>query len=282
MSTVTYGPPVRIAGPFPVTRPYRLLDVANVIPDVDPHWQIGGEVYPYPIGPPELMEACASGTFRDKTVSEAVPLPRFGSFAVYLAERCTSRGLGSDEAFKDRALAGFNAMVSFGIEEQFSQGTALPDNPFLADGNGDILNGGAAALPIEALGRLEEAIGATAEGGVIHATPAIATVWAANHLLYISGTRLLTHLGTPVVVGTGYEGAQPVGQAAPDTEQMWAFATGPVDVRRSGAFIVPDTLAEATDRFGDLPNTVTYYVEEMFLVDWDTVLQAAQLVDLYA
>ncbi len=65
--------------------------------------------------------------------------------------------------------------------------------------------------------------------------------------------------------------------------EEWAYATGPVDIRRSEIFTTPDTLAQALDRSlgasNSRPNTITYRAERYFAVDWDSALQAAVRID---
>ena len=62
------------------------------------------------------------------------------------------------------------------------------------------------------------------------------------------GQHLVTHNGTPVVIGTGYTGDGPVGAgvdaAATDTTE-WMFATGYVDVDLGAIKVVNDNLAQA-------------------------------------
>jgi hypothetical protein len=277
----TLGPPVSLDGPIPVIRPYRLIDIATVIDDPDPHWRAGAQIWPYPPDLPGLWVACPDGTSQgDKAAGDGWDIPVFNAFQVYLPITCSSLSVGDDwEEYVRRATLAFNARESHGVEQAFSQGlAALATQPYLADANADVLATGAATNPTRALNYLERAIGETGQGGVIHATPDVVSAWeSTGFTLDKSGTKLLTRAnGTPVVSGTGYICAQPVGHTAPGAHTAWAFATGPVQLRRGDLDIVPGSVAQALDRAN---NVVTYRAERDELVDWDQQLQAAILVD---
>jgi hypothetical protein len=284
------GPAFWVDGPKPVAPLYRLLDVANIIEETDPHWMNGATVWGYPSDVPVAWDPCSTGTGRVKADGGTIPLPDFGAFVVYLAETCTARsvfgaqapGETNDEylartqqAFVDRAVAVFAASESYAIEKEFSQGDALPGNPYLADANAQVLASGAAVSPRIGLSYLLNAIAPTARQGIIHATPGTVSAWGQFRAYHEAGV-LYTTEGTPIAEGQGYIGAQPAGESAPTATHEWAFATGPVDVHRSQAVIYPATVAEALDRSN---NTLSYRVERTYLVDWDTVLQAAVLID---
>ncbi len=214
-----------------------------------------------------------------KVTGGVSPLPIFGGFQVYVAETCGARGIGEDQqAFIDRALAVFAAVESHGVELELSQGVALDGQPYLADSDAQVLASGAAVKPSLAFALLEQAIGVTARGGMIHATPGTVAIAEAQGWYFdVRGQKLYSRgNGTPIVNGTGYIGARPAGEAAPTETKWWAFATGPVDIRRGPVEILPGTVREALNRE---TNEITYRVERNYVVDWDTVLQAAVLVD---
>ncbi len=91
------------------------------------------------------------------------------------------------------------------------------------------------------------------------------------------GPLKTTANGTLVAVDGGYIGANPSLHAPAAAGQSWAFATGPVQIRRSGdILIVADDIAQSMDRSS---NEVTFRAERDYLVIWDTELQAARLID---
>lgn len=277
MSQVTLGPPRVIDGPVPVPPRYSLLSVARIVDDPDLHWLAGVSVYPYPsFEDGGVHNPCAAGTEREKIEGGTVPLPEFGAFTVYVAETCTARGIGDNEAFMNRAVTALQGLEASLVEHEFATGEKMPENHYLADANVDVLTGSPLA-PLEALAQLENAIAATGKMGVIGTDPGTAVAWASGCMIEREGATLRSiATGTPIVVGYGYLGTAPDGESEPADTEGWAWATGPIEIRRTGIEVVPGTLSEALDR---QINVVTYRAERHYLVDWDTELQTAVLVD---
>jgi hypothetical protein len=278
MSSATIGPPRVLDGPIPVPARYNLLTVATIYDDLDYHYLAGGQIYPYPkLDDGDTHNPCATGTNREKIDGGVTYLPEWGAYTAYVAETCTARGIGDDEAFRDRAVIGLTGLEAALVEREFATGVAMPANPYLADISQPNYASLGTLKTVEALARLENAIAATGKMGVIHADPATATAWASACTVEREGAYLRAiATGTPIVVGYGYVGAKPDGQAAPPATAGWAWATGPIQIRRTGVEIVPGSLSAALDRQN---NVVTYRAERHYLVDWDTELQAAVLVD---
>lgn len=279
MTAVTLGPTFVVDGPLPRAPRFGLLDVAQIAPPgADPHWMNGVTVESYTSDLPSVWAPCQEGSTADiKADGGGIDLPVFGPFTVYLPVTCNTVSSRPDERFRSRAMAAFTAKEGWGVEKEFAQGNSAPSNPHLADGNVTILNA-AAVSALEALSKLENAIAATAEGGVIHATPALVTVWASTYNVLRNGNTVETAIGTPVVVGTGYVGTKPVGGTAPAGTKEWAFATGPVQIRRSEAYIPGDEL----QNINTATNEKTSRVERDYVVDWDTSLQVAAYADRVA
>lgn len=289
MTQVTFGPPVRVDGPLPQAPPYSLTATALPVDELDEHFLSGAQVYGYPPGDGNAWDPCSSGTNRAKDEGGAPPLPLFGAFTAYLAETCTSRSkFATTAAFAERAVAAFAARESAIAEFEFLAGHALPLNPHLADSHVTLLNAGAATNPLEALALLEEAIGATRQRGMIHATPGTLTAWNfSGPSISDKGGTLRTSAGTPVAVGDGYIDAHPASKGAPGAHQQWAWATGPVQIRRSTTVtLIPDAdqIIWALSRSD---NVITYRAERDYLITWESPsagvwdggLQAAVLVD---
>lgn len=118
----------------------------------------------------------------------------------------------------------------------------------------EVLNGAHDAS--EALYLLEGAISNSPVGanGVIHMTRDVASLLG-SRLVYSkdsdNGTvkRVMTRLGTPVVVGSGYTGNGPVGDAAAAASltNKWMYATGPVDVHLGKSEVVNESLAQGAN-----------------------------------
>lgn len=275
MST-TFGPPVVLAGPLPAPYPHGLFSAATIVPEPGERWANGANVRGYPNGEPFVFDPCFAGTFRVKEIPDQPDSPFFGGFTVYLADRCAARGIGTDSALDDRVRLAFQAVEQWAVEQELVSGGVMAANPYLADGNATQLLSGAATAPAEALAQLEAAIGDSRRAGIIHAGRATASAWSSLGGLRVQGDKLLTGLSTPIAAGGGYQNTVPDGEGALTDDQEWAWATGPVEIRRGVLDVLPGSLAEALDRE---TNELTYYAERNYLVTWDTQLQAAVLVD---
>lgn len=285
MTQATFGAPVLIDGPIPQPPPYNLLTVATLLPpSVDEdggaaeRWAQGGTIRPYSPDVPSGFDPCSEGTFRSKGSGTTKATTTFGAFTAYLAETCTAFNIITPESYSARALASFAGVEAYAVEQQLMKGTYINTNPYLCDINAVFPVGFAALSSQAGLEGLENAIGATARRGVIHADPATITAWARDFLVYEKSGRLVTVNGTNVVSGDGYIGAVPLAHNAPvGTRQSWAFATGqPVYQRSDNLILLPETIREALDRSD---NSVTYRAERDYLVAWDGMLQAAVLID---
>lgn len=276
MSSTGVGPALAVNGPLPVAPEYGLLSVANVQRGAGP-WLNGVNVWAYPGGDSEnpsgvaFWEPCTSGTFRTKDEGGDQVSARFDSIVAYVSVTCSTL-VGDPEAFAARARAALNARESFAAETILAKGQADSANKFLGDDDLVVLGTGAQD-PSEGLSYLENAIGATGIGGVIHATPGIAAQWGFNK--QETNSVVFTSQGTPVAIGGGYIDTDPVGETAadPSAGQEWAFATGPVEVR------VAEMRLDAIESIDRTINEITYRAEVALLVFWDTLLQAGVLID---
>lgn len=289
------GPTWRIDGPAPQAPPHSLLQSARVVDDVGEEgierFPNGVTVYPYPVGPAGAWDPCSTGSNREKIPGAAVPIPEFDAFVVYLADECSgfsvSRpGMTVDQAQKAyvaRVQAALEAIESAAVEAELMAGAIMggsPDQPFLANGDGAFPWGDNPTTVVNAVAVLENEIAQTGRLGMLHCTPGFATTMKSHGLLELDPNGpLRTVNGNVVVPGFGYaqvDSTPDGGHPSPSALQEWVYATGPVELRRSRISIVPATLAEALDRE---TNTVEYFAERAWAVDWDTVLQAAVLAD---
>jgi hypothetical protein len=291
----------RIDGPPPITPVYGLLQAAQapaagvrIVPDVDERgierWMNGVSVYPYPPDQGDIYDPCASGSpAPTKGFGETLAQPEFGAMTAYIAETCTVFSVPDQEAYKARATAVLMAVESSIIAREFKNGLQMPGNPHLADGNGIFPNGDAVTDFPNAIAYLEAAIAATGRAGLIHCSPELLSSSAArfgwNYWNDPKGQVIRMISGTVIIPDAGYSGGgAPTGHAEPDIGQEWIYATGPIDIRRTEPFVMPPLVAQAVDRgtggaTNGLPNSITYRAERYYMVDWDTELQAAVLVD---
>lgn len=281
MSTMTFGPPIVLDdGHRPVAPPHSLLKTPGVLKDIpDEHWLSGATVYPYPDELPQTFDPCSTGTFREKAEGSGVTSESFAAFVVYLPITCSSISIGDPEEFMNRAEIAMDAVESFAVEQQLSQGVAIATNPFFAMAGVALPAGAGAVSPATALAWLEEAIGATGKQGMIHTTPGPISHWFGNRRESLSAVleenlALVTANGNRVVSGGGYAGATPSGGGAAAGGQSWAYATGPVEVRHS-AVQIPD-ISEVLDRS---INEVTFRAERYVLATWTADPHAAVLID---
>jgi hypothetical protein len=314
-STVGYGPLERVDGPPPIPPLYGLLPAAaapaagvRIVTDVSgtpldgavaralegldlPHpgeerWINGVEVYPYPPDLGDVHDPCAPGSIATtKGFGSALPRPQFGAMTVWLAETCTASKIWSQDDFKARALLALTAVESAAVARELLTGTRIPVNPHLADGNGEFPNGDAPTSVVNGLALLEDEIAETGRLGLIHCSPGLATLMRERFTVDNKTGVLRTINGNVIIPDAGYAnaGVGPKGHAAGAANQEWMYATGPIDVRRSEMFTLPDTVEEAFDRglgaTSGRTNSITYRAERYYLADWDTVLQAAVLID---
>jgi len=272
MVQVTVGPPWAADGPIPQAPPHSLLSIPGaVLPSTDDeHWLVGVEVWPYPPDLPDTFDPCAVGTLRTKSEGEGWNIPIFGSFTAYLPITCSSVSAAAP-GFADRARLAFQAREQYAVSYELSHGHAQPLNPFLSDGNVRILAGGAAVTPDVGLAYLEDAIGATGQAGLIHATNGVASSWNGAAGGYgvedVGGVLFTTANHTPVAVSGGYVGATPRFGSSAAAGQAWVYATSMVQVRRQpDVQIIAPTIAEATDRAN---NIVTFRAERGYVVTFD-------------
>lgn len=124
----------------------------------------------------------------------------------------------------------------------------------------DVTVGAGGDVPRVALARLEGALASGPAGlrGVIHMSRRMASIcfdflervdFSArldSEDVNTKGQILVTKLGTPVIVGSGYTGVGPIGNAnrAVSNTTEWMFATGYVDVHLGETKVVNESLAQ--------------------------------------
>lgn len=274
MSSLACETHIVVDGPLPVERVHTLLTVPNVlVAGLEDHWENGVITWGYPEDTPSLWEGGLQGTFRTKLEGGTFPSGTFTSFVLYVPVSCTASGMTPDE-FAERAGRVLRITQAFGVEQALAQGVVGLSNPYLGDANLVPLGGGAVSARI-AVSHLEDAIAQTGRGGIIHLTPAVLDALQPVRISDDPTAPLYTGAGTPISVGAGYIGTDPVSQASPGTTSDWVFATGPVEVRIDEEVDLPE-IGDALDR---VMNDVTYRAEKIAVVSWDVALQVGVLAD---
>lgn len=160
----------------------------------------------------------------------------------------------TSKAIERELWEGYAAQEAGNNNSYFTQGGDSPAVDVTVTAGGD--------APRVALARLEGALAQCPSGqhGTIHMTRRMGSLLADEidrldymtrldaDAAYTKGQSLITHIGTPVVIGTGYTGNGPVGagaNAAATNTTEWMFATGYVDVDLGAIKVVNDNLSQA-------------------------------------
>jgi hypothetical protein len=271
--------PMRVVGPAPKPPAYGLTTTPGTIVDqADPHWMAGVLVDSYPADLPRQHNPCSDGTSRVKATGEDPPSPEFSSFTVYLPVTCSGLGVGNEagaQLLRNRALEAFRARETFGVERELAFGSVDIDRPHLTQIEvADQLNSGGAVGPREGISLLENAIGETAQEGVIHVDPATFDAGQAWGLFVANAGVMRTVRGNLVIIGNGYIGARPDAGPALGADHGWAFATGPVAVSRD-----EPQVQRTAEVFNHETNEITFRVERNYVAYWDTALLKGVLID---
>lgn len=244
----------------PQQRPPRgatLERSANPITEPDERWVAGLQYLPESCGTADNVQAagyCGSGFagFPDDGDDWALgELVQYVPPFVAVASECSAIGGETELALvQARAARLLEACQTKGIAKELWRGdiakAATPDLPnnYLANSASytDLGSGSDFSL-LDAMAALEEGLAHCSCGGIgmIHATPQAATYWA--HLRLIDRQpdgRLLTALGTLVVVDPGYDGSAANGSVDESGASSWAYATSMVDLRLGAVDVLAD------------------------------------------
>ena len=206
-------------------------------------------------------------TVNDEAVSDGVLSTNTGSsyldyvpFFIDVEDFSSTFGLLGEDRFK-RVIDELKAVTQKAVEYEFWEGKAAQGGTS-ANGNMYLTKSGLATIPVagalkpeNALMILEQAISNSPVGetGVIHMTRDVASILG-SRLVYLKAkddkpALLMTRLGTPVVIGSGYTGKGPTGDAnaAASATNKWIYATGCIDVHLGKIEVVNDTLAQGAD-----------------------------------
>jgi hypothetical protein len=267
LPVTTSGALLPLDAPLPQPRRYTLLDAAQIVNSADERWLAGAWINGYPSGRPRTHDPCSTGTYRLKSADAGAARPMVGSFTVVQGGSCTAKSVGPDATwYKDRLSLAFQAVEATAVERMLATGDGHGGNlgAYIGDANMDAPVGNTPQTRREGLAILETEI-AKVGNGIIHATPATATLWRGDYLIDVVGGQLRTGIGTLVVVGAGYIGARPDAYGGLGATQDWAFATGFIQVRRDEITILPGQYSEALDR---VSNELTFYAERDYLLSW--------------
>lgn len=204
-------------------------------------------------------------------------------FVVWAGDRCSTFGF-SEQDFTGRVERQLLACESYQIAQELWKGTQAKasgwPNRYLASEASDVLTSAAEDV-LDALACLEQGLAQCACGqqGMIHATRQVVTHWMANTLVRREGNLLLTAMDTIVVADAGYDGSSPLGAAAANGS-IWAYATGPVVVRRGPIEYIPVGGDWRTATATSTTNVVELRAERMASATWDGCCHLAVEINL--
>jgi hypothetical protein len=154
---------------------------------------------------------------------------------------------------KKQLDAGTQKAVERELWDGLAAKAASNSNVYLSGAQASVVHSGAHD-PYMALFHLEQAISSSplGEQGVIHMTRDVASVLDTR---LVSGMNednkvfIQTRLGTPVIVGSGFTGNGPTGDAnaAASISNKWMYATGPIDVHLGKIEVVNENLGQGID-----------------------------------
>lgn len=282
--------------------PYGLTVTARQITETDPHWEDGYRFEP-------RFGGAATSIRRDcDDFGTDLPAPREDPIDGEIETRPVMLTIGDyrrsvgmvDEAFARNVETAAEQQTSKVLEAEFWTGAAADNiagggsvgdspNQRLATSTVIVPTAGALAPKI-ALAELEMSLAAAPGGGrgVIHMTRALATVLA--DWLTKDSNRLVTKAsGSYVIVGDGYPGTAPAGQAAVNAGEQWLLATGEVVFRLGDVHVYPDTATGARrlaneiegGAFNQRTNSLLYRAARHMAANYDPIVGVrGVLVDL--
>lgn len=239
--------------------PCGLLSVARTkVWDADDEKWLRGYNYEVISTPSVTIENNNNAVVTDGVVSagDSVGFYPGEGFVITVEKTSSGMGLVGTDLLED-ARAELISASQKALEYELWEGVAIRagsgEGVYLRKQSGaDIVTSGGASAAI-ALRSLEQAIANSPIGsrGIIHVTRDVASELG-NKLLYkgkgdsATEDRAITRLGTRVVIGSGYTGNGPVGDAgaAASATNKWMYATSAVDVNL-GSYDVVSTPSTA-------------------------------------
>lgn len=259
---VTPFQPQAIDGPPAQPPVYGLLIAADVVNDGE-QWHAGVKWRPEQIGGGGTVGLeCDGGTDDLGQATNPVNITA-EPFVVWAEDHCAvltgSKALLEYEA---RARRQLNAIQSYEIAHEFQLGAQRDADSLhnVALKDATVIHPGAVS-EVVAVSELEAALAQTFKGrrGMIHVAPQVFTILHSTFLLERAGQKWITAQGTVVVSDAGY------------TEEvngfLWAYATGPVQVRLGEVDIPAPTLSRGA--IDTSVNDVRVYAQREALVQVD-------------
>jgi hypothetical protein len=233
-----------------------LLSVARVMThkstDYDERW-VRGFSYEFDSQPEvEIFTLNDAATTGGVIGTSSLPqYLEYDPFFIQVTDTRSAFGVTGEDRFAT-ALKQLEAATQKAVERELWEGVATlaesSANSFLRKASSATVVSADALAPATALMLLEQAIASapTGEAGVIHMTRDVASLLGSRLVFLPSEGKVMTRLGTPVVIGSGYTGAGRIGDSntTASASNKWMFATGSLDVHLSKPEIVNDSLSQ--------------------------------------
>jgi hypothetical protein len=235
----------QVEAPAIVPQPYGLFTVAEPRLSTDEHWRLGVQWQSQGCGLTKVTTGPCIADVEALDPDDLCSVREFDPFTVYAYNNDAVVGRTLQEHMAD-ATTRLVASEQRSVEEQVWGLISAEVGAPVDLTSQDIRFG---------FGYVEQALAQQFNGlGVIHISHLVATLlWDA---LVISGGRVTTLHGTPVVVGAGYDIVNPL--TSPGT----IFGTGPMVMYRGDI----DTREQAIDKS---TNNVSYIAQRDYVIGWD-------------
>ncbi len=277
------GPRQLVPPPTFVDRNFGLLSVVEPrFDELDEHWRNGVTWQGLcGIGFTTFDDFCVTGA-PPKTPNFSTPLRGATPFTPFAEVDCAP--IGYDQAFQEaRAADALTRSESWQVENAFWTGTVAASGnkafPHLAASSSVIdtsflpnvtlqcaattVTGSTVLDVVEAIGRLESALGTCLNGqGVLHVPLILGEQLFRAGVVKVDGPQIKTQAGNLVALGAGYPGTGPDGTSIPNA--VWVYITGPVFAYRS-----PVISFKFRDSFNRSENTAQMIAERTYVLGFD-------------
>lgn len=246
-----------------IPAPCGILSVAEVVKHTarvyDERW-VRGYAHEFDSRPTVRLVGVDDSTVANGLIFDGTGLGIYNDVVPFFIETESARSTldWPGEERERQVLSQLEAVTQKAVELELWDGPVALEttngNSFLTKTGAatEVVNGAHSAF--EALYLLEGALSNSPVGaaGVLHMTRDVASLLG-DRLLYSEDengkARVRTRIGTPVIVGSGYSGKGPVGDAAAAASftNRWMFATGPVTVHLGKPEIVNTDKSQGVD-----------------------------------
>jgi hypothetical protein len=215
-----YGARQVVAGQPRIGLPFGLFSVLSLRNAEDQHWTNGIEWEAMTCDPASGFADPNCTDPQEKFFTSMVERGEADSFVVYGSAKCGMPGGRADLQAEEAATAHLLAREEAQAERYVWSMLAAQATD---------LNPAGALDPDAALAALEKWLGGVYGSlGVLHGDRGAVTLWNNNSKLRVSGSRLVSTLGTPIVAGAGYNGVGPdaAGSLASQRGSLVSYTSG--------------------------------------------------------